>query len=393
MSKELSKRERELVKEMDGQRDSSDIGDILGLNPGTIRQYISNIREKGHIIEYTGDGYVYQGKAQKLKTREEDVGEGPVESRVLSQSKASKTRNVREKYNEMAAELNKLMNMVEIPNHDREPPTPYNEDLVIGLSDTHFGELKEDGNGNEVFNTEIAKKRVRKIFEKAHHIADTQPTTYESVNVLMLGDMVTNENIYSGQAHDIESTIDKQIKSAVETFYSEIKSLSKKFPHVQVVMTPGNHGEVRSDGSSSNANFDIIMYNQLISMISIDQEIDNVKTVLNNKTGYTNAFIRGHKIHIRHGENALEHIGTSAGKKRWMSWALSHDFDVAYRGHYHQFKYEPIHGHPVIMLGSIAPPGDFEESLGIDGRASAVVHGVSDRRPITSMFPMDFEEY
>jgi len=43
------------------------------------------------------------------------------------------------------------------------------------------------------------------------------------------------------------------------------------------------------------------------------------------------------------------------------------------------------------MSGSICPPGDFEESLSLWGEPAATIHGVSDERPMTWLYPIHFE--
>jgi hypothetical protein len=100
----------------------------------------------------------------------------------------------------------------------------------------------------------------------------------------------------------------------------------------------------------------------------------------------------GHRAHLRHGQSSLEHIGTSAGKKRWLQWKDQHKFDIAYRGHYHMFQMDSISCTPVVMSGAIVPPDDFEESLAEWDEPAATVHGVSDERPISWFYPIDFEK-
>jgi hypothetical protein len=69
-----------------------------------------------------------------------------------------------------------------------------------------------------------------------------------------------------------------------------------------------------------------------------------------------------------------------------------HQFDIAYRGHYHTFQIDSIASNPVIESGAIVPPSDFEESLALWDEPAATVHGVSDARELTWMYPIDFEK-
>lgn len=58
-------------------------------------------------------------------------------------------------------------------------------------------------------------------------------------------------------------------------------------------------------------------------------------------------------------------------------------WDIAYRGHYHEVKIEPIAGRPVVMGGALEPSGDYANSLGIaKSRPAGIVHGATDKEPL-----------
>jgi hypothetical protein len=149
---------------------------------------------------------------------------------------------------------------------------------------------------------------------------------------------------------------------------------------VKVVCQPGNHGRIGNSGNPSNA--DSILYSMLDAIVR-ESPMDNVTFLQSDRSYYVDFSIRDWNAHLRHGHDAsLGHIGTSAGKQRWLSWLVDHGFDVAFRGHYHQFKEEPINGVPVVMGGSISPQTEFEESHAMSGRAMGAVHGATDRYPL-----------
>lgn len=300
--------------------------------------------------------------------------------------------------------------------------TPSHEDVVIHATDDHVGDLTEDEFGEVTYSPVVWRERRRKTFDTCFDLVDRQESagyTFDNLHLLLGGDMVTGEGIYPGQAHDLEWPLDKQVEECAKFYMEQIRRAAAKFEAVQVVVQSGNHGELRFSSASGGANADRLMYLMLDGMVR-QSALDNVTFVRNNSTHFTNFEMRGHNGHLRHGNDSLEHIGTSSGKRRWFNWRDKHQFDVAYRGHFHMFQYdtltrtyeeyqydddgniltdadgEPITETktqmlPVIMTGSLKPPEEFEESIARWSQPAATIHGVSDDRPVTWFFPVEFE--
>jgi Rad3-related DNA helicase len=75
-----------------------------------------------------------------------------------------------------------------------------------------------------------------------------------------------------------------------------------------------------------------------------------------------------------------------------MDRNMDSGWDVGYVGHYHELKWEPVAGRPVLMGGTLQPTGDYENSLGIaPGRPGAWSHTVTDDEPIDLIRPTYFE--
>ena len=290
------------------------------------------------------------------------------------------------------AGIKALLNQTEPATHIPETK-PGNEDLVIPLGDLHYGDYEDGELDEECYSTKIADKRTKAIVVKAIQEAREQPAEYDTVHLLLLGDLVTGNGIYKGQWADLEwledhcslgkkvpATIKHQINLAAETLMWVIKTLAKEFDSVQVVCQPGNHGENRASGVSEEANADIHVCSRLDFGVR-HCGLENINFIFHDSTSYTNFTMRGGKMkgHLRHGEECQYHAGaTSASKRDWRGWLIMHDFDVAIRGHYHTAKIEDVMGVPVIMNGSPKPPGDFEESISVWGGPGSVIFGVTD---------------
>lgn len=285
------------------------------------------------------------------------------------------------------------------------PVRPGHRDMVMFRTDDHFGdretEIDSEGNTVETYSSEIAEARVfqhlenilgwKDVLEKSGH-------TFDTVHLLLNGDHITNESIYEGQAHYIDDTLRGQVRTASGVYVEVIRELAEAFPAVQVICQHGNHGELRADGASNEANADDLMYDA-IDLALRNSELDNIRFVTNHIDTHTEFEMRGHRGYMRHGQDALGHIGTNSAVKRWQSWLMEsvdkHDdtgWDVGYWGHYHQLKVEPVAGRQVLMGGTLEPSGDYENSMGIaPGRPGAWCHTVSDSEPIDQLKPVYFK--
>jgi len=373
---ELTKNQHTVVNNLPNT--SHELAAILDRSVSYIYDIIEDLRQKGYTIEQDTEGRYYI-------PNEHDVQEGPtdapVEARMDSDSKGKITREVKKYLSELEYALKETLEDTEPAAADWQSD-PGTEDIIIHRTDDHFGEKNTNQHGDVTFNSEIAEQRVRHIFDET--LAEVEQrrsagTEFDAAHLLMGGDIITGEAIYDGQAHEIDETLHEQIDRAADVYMESIRRLSNHFDNVQVVCQPGNHGRLNS-GSPTNA--DSILYMALDKMVR-ESEMDNVRFMQSHKSYYVDFQIRDWNVHLRHGhDKSLEHIGTSAGKQRWLSWLVDHEFDVAFRGHYHMLKEEPINGRPVIMGGSILPQTEFEESMALSGRAMAGVHGVSDDYPI-----------
>ena len=369
----------------------SEIARAFDISQSTVRDHLSNIRKNVELEKREGsDGEIIYVEKPSMRDRD------GTESTDSPQELASKQAITKEANRYLFTLERRLHNLLE----DTDPLTVDNygfsgrEDVVIHRTDDHIGDVVKNEYGEETFNVDIAKDRVRGVTKKSLQLVERQEAAgyeFDVAHLLLGGDLVTGENIYNHQPHMIEITLDEQIDVSVELYLEQIKALAERFKAVQVVCQIGNHGELRGSGLSEAMNCDRVVY-MMLDKILRESEYENIEFIRNYSTKFTNFRIRGHRAHLRHGHNALPHIGTSASKKKWRGWKLDHAFDVAYWGHYHSMEIDEVHGAPVIRSGSIKPGGDYEEGLSESGSPAATIHGVSDERPVTWIFPVDFNE-
>lgn len=375
----LTTRQEEIYKSLPAT--TEELAKEFEITESTVRDHLSSIKsEKG--VEKAGDEWVANRPASHNKMVEETT-------------KAEKTKKARRHLNELEERLLVLCAEVEEDGwSETVPDEEGKEDVVIHYTDSHIGRVEEDEFGEEIFNPEIAVNRIDTLTKKALRLVERQRSAeydFGTVHMLLGGDLIDGEAIYPQQPHEIDATLDQQLNLAAQTYMKQIRRISDEFEAVQVVCQQGNHGSFGGQGASDAANADRILYLMLEKMVW-ESPVENVRFVRNNSVNFTNFEMRGHRAHLRHGHNSLAHIGTSSARDDWQTWLRKHEADIAYWGHYHSPEYDKVHGRPVLRSGSIKPDGDYEESRGIYGEPRATIHGVSDERPFTWYFPVDFKE-
>ena len=294
-----------------------------------------------------------------------------------------------------------------------------NEDIVIHRADDHLGAYYEDEDGTVIYDADIAADRVRTVSDRVFDLKHRQEDAgveFDTAHILLGGDGVHGEGIHEDQPWESCLTLIEQIALYVDLYSEFIDRAAKEFPSVQVVCQNGNHGELRGDGMSPDANVDDVAFMMLEDRCA-NRGYDNVTFTTSHGSYFTNfrmrvnheederradalgvsvdelepAYQSGHRGHLRHGQNSLFHIGTSSGQNRWRGWHDKHAFDLGYRGHFHEWRVENLDNRPIIMSGSICPPSDYEESFAAYAEPAATVHGISDEREVTFFYPIDFK--
>jgi len=371
---DLTTRQREVINQLPAGKE--EISNHVGVAPTTVKDHIKALRERGVDIEYDREANVYC-LVDEAKVR-----------RVSTKHTGSKTREA----NNYITEIERTV-LRRLKKHDKSvtshPSEPGNEDMVLFVSDVHIGDVVENEYGREVYNSSVAEEVVdhitRRVLElkEQYTIAD-----FDTIHLLYGGDIITNENIYDGQAFDIREMLSDQMTTAVSCLTRQIKEFAQAFESVNVICQPGNHGKTRASGVSKQANMDLVVYRWVDDRIR-ESPYYNIEFRTGEATWFRTFELRDWSGFLTHGQDSLEHIGTSSGRNRWRGWLNEHDFDVAYRGHYHESKREPIQNGPMIFEAPSPKPSDeWTSKIGygsVDGtpKRLAQLHGVSDKRPIT----------
>lgn len=385
---DLTDDERVIARELQTGVDSIDtLAEQLDDRPGVITQRLRDLRSRGwHVyIDETADHIAIEGDSTLRSS--EHIG--------TRTRKANKWWEQR--HNQLVREYKGLPDVPSTVDSDRHAD---GEDWVFHLTDIHAGDFVRQDDGTVVYEPDLIPDVIDYATRRSLHLADVHGADYDHAYVLLGGDLVTGEGIYEGQLAngDVQAFMDEQIEMLHDPLFRLLDAYAERFETITVVCQVGNHGEIRANGTSRQANADLIAYKNLRNTVSTLQErhdeFGNLAFKIGEARAYRNFELRGGKLrgHLRHGQDRDPQAKTSARLKEWLSTLMDHEFDIAYLGHHHVSGMIPWDGPPIVATGSPKPSGEFVERLGVGVpsrfQSVATCHGVSDAG-MTGVYPMD----
>lgn len=313
------------------------------------------------------------------------VHENPVnhEEEIRQTQKAKQT--VTKEANTYLTQLEQEVKNTDVPAPEfNEPDYSGGVTPIIHETDPHFSAHVRNRRGETTYDTETAKQATHEAFHwyREQIIDRCEPEQVEEVVLLLGGDLVEGENIYEGQAHKVDDTLETQIETARKTYFEEIKQLRQVFEiPVKVVCISGNHGDLPV---SSSSNADDLVYSMLEDMISIS-DTGGVRFIRSDRTDGVTFNFRGWKGYLCHGENRSNHIGTSSPQSDWYAMKDQYGFDAAWRGHYHEQKQEDVGGAPVYMTASRKPGDDYTDKIAAFGKTGNAIYFSTDDEPVAGV--------
>lgn len=225
------------------------------------------------------------------------------------------------------------------PPRDRRKSGPHT--AVIMLSDWQLGKRTPS------YSSDVCEQRVEQLAGKVADLVGIQRESYpvKRLAVFLLGDMIEGELIFPGQAHEIDSSLYRQVTvDGPRILGGFIRSMLTQFEQVDVYAVPGNHGAIggraRRD-MDPESNGDRMLY-QITRMV-LDGE-DRLSWQMPERDWYTVADL-GDKARflLLHGDNVRGHAGIPwyGWTRKVLAWSsLSSlwpdmEFDHVAAGHFH----------------------------------------------------------
>jgi hypothetical protein len=297
----------------------------------------------------------------------------------------------RDAYNAIAAAISKMRQEFEPPA--RQPWTKkakFDETEVLVISDTHFGK-KVVIEGEVTFDKDIAAQRFRSIVVGMLHLNESYIRPNHSINelvIVLLGDIVDGELIYSGQHFNSDLPLIDQLTLAAELIKKElINPVAKLFETVRVISVPGNHGEIRNDRGEHQMHPKTNMDTVVALMLQIGcQDLKNVSFEIVTTTMHT-MMIRGWKFLCAH-RLPWPQAG-SPGRAKYGGYFERFRYDAVLRAHFHVPDLGYYNTKVVIQNGSLVGVDDYSLDLAYNTVPSQVLFTVSDKRPVALFFQVD----
>lgn len=154
-----------------------------------------------------------------------------------------------------------------------------NLDAHAMRSDAHVGEFLDPRlvQGLSHYDVGTYKKRVDRWVEKIIHFREQDKNSL-GLNKLVishLGDQVTGESIYKGQAFYLDLNLTDQLFTSVEVEASALLTIAKVYPKVELFCVIGNHGRPGAYGANHRkTNFDYLFYRSLKQALSNQPNIN-----------------------------------------------------------------------------------------------------------------------
>lgn len=260
------------------------------------------------------------------------------------------------------------------------------EDVFILLSDFHIGA------SSYLLNKEMWPDIFYSLMQNILALLARVTSHCEigTIYIILLGDMITGETLFPGQAFEIDMTIVEQL----DVFVSNLKALleaifaSTNRP-IEVHTVNGNHGRV-SRYSAKATNWDRIAYDMLARALEVHKPYINIEV---GKAFWKMLKVKGHRYLMMHGDNVKMYqniplYGLIQASMRYKGSIGDHD--VLCCGHFHTTGVMQWNDTCLVMNGTAYAGDDWAlKELKMLPDTRFWMFGASDERPITWMYRIE----
>lgn len=198
------------------------------------------------------------------------------------------------------------------PKRDRR--TKDEEVAIAVLSDWQLG--KE----TTTYNSEVCKDRIKYYCEKVQRLVELQRLDHpvKKLAIFMVGDMIEGELIFPGQAHEIDSSLYRQVSiDGPEIIMGLVHWAAEVFQEVEIWAVPGNHGYLGGRSRremNPESNGDRMLY-QFCKQLTETSEVDNVTWNVTDDWFDVADLGEGCRFFLLHGDDVRGYQGIP-----WYGW-------------------------------------------------------------------------
>jgi hypothetical protein len=164
---------------------AEEISSEFGTTRSTARDHIGSIQTKVTLDFERGDNgeKIYEHVPSREEGREADPDQ--------NRSKQAITKEATQHVLGLEERMDSLLEGSSSPDVSGLANKDGREDVAIHRTDDHIGDVVKNEFGEEIFNTEIAKRRIRKVTEKTLYLVDRQKAAgydFDTAHLILGGD-------------------------------------------------------------------------------------------------------------------------------------------------------------------------------------------------------------
>lgn len=264
-----------------------------------------------------------------------------------------------ETFREIAIEaVQNIEGRIPLPTYDSIYFTDCDKEAILLLSDWHYGfDFKNSWN---TYNTDVAKERIKKLYEQTVQIC--AKNNVQHINVLNLADLI------AGRIHltiRLESRIDviTQIMEVSEILAEFLNSLSQYFK-VDYYSCIDNHSRVEPNKSDS---LDLESLCRITDWYLKERVGKNGITIHDNRFGedIITLSVLGHQVLGCHGDKDKQQTVIEK-----MTLLTRQSYDLICTAHMHHFSADEHTGTVLISNGALMGTDTFAKNLRLHSRPS-----------------------
>lgn len=229
------------------------------------------------------------------------------------------------------------------------------EELLILLSDCQAGTKvvgRELGNQKWDYNTDVFRYRLKVYLAGIMEVVNRHRLAYpvDVAHVWLGGDLIEGDQIFPSQQVWIDSNAMAQFFMVQYEMTAFLMELARRFKHVHVYTTPGNHGRMSSTKANTDfVNWEYVLYRNIQWLLKDHTNLD----VAIPYEWYQKPTINGWDFCFVHGEEIVRHMGFPwYGQKRTVA-----DYHMGLAKELGTFDYF-VHGHHHTPINLAMPFGE-----------------------------------
>jgi len=243
------------------------------------------------------------------------------------------------------------------------------------------------------YNTDICRDRIELFGDKIDRLTSIQRSDHpvNHAHIHALGDMVEGEDIFSGQAFEIDSSLYQQVVSGVEILTDYLRRMLSIYETVHFTGVIGNHGLLsskRRGDYNPETNMDRLLY-KFVSMLFSDEPrlTFDIPEGSGESNFYAVDYIGNYGVLLMHGDQLPTPTSAHGYYKKVLGWkdtGISERFDDVFIGHYHQNTKMTLGTTVLRIVGTPESDNTYaQEKIGVMGRPSQHLQFVSPDRGVT----------